>query len=607
MSLVVPQSIEDQLASFNATSDLFEVRAVADALQAARGALTAPSAEENKGAWAQVLAFNLMPTHGEASEWGTYFGPLASGTKADGSPFYSPDIADADVEIFEDWSKRASGLCHPVLKARYADLVWDFAQKLTGRGVSSDYAKLAADAYMAASQLPGRELMYAVKDAKRALSLAMSVKDHSRIGTVRAALLALHETAMTSGRRPLEVYDALISDRRTGLTASERARLVADLEGLLVRLSEPGGSEFEPHGTEDVASRLLKHYRREGSKPDAIRLHRLVGKTFEHFASLGDAMLASSVLQTSMDAYKAAGDREDAERVRRLMAEKVRAARDQMATFTHEVKVTAEDRERFLASVVVASGPETLMRVAGEFLLKRAQLEAQVEQQKESAPLLAMISQTVMGEDHVIATVGSVEDDPYGRVLRQALWHVDFSTTWLSWAMRHAIDVHKLGPDHFVAFANRGALFGDARLLREGVEAWLAGDHTKAIHVLIPQVEGALRELVGRHGHATTKPHPAFKTAQVAIGMGDIVYNKVAMASLGAVADNVALHFATIYADPRGLNLRNEFAHGLLSAEAMNEGMTLWIVHSLLLLGALVQPVEATQSEAAEAADTPEE
>lgn len=157
--------------------------------------------------------------------------------------------------------------------------------------------------------------------------------------------------------------------------------------------------------------------------------------------------------------------------------------------------------------------------------------------------------------------------------------------------MRHAIEVHKLTAAHFVAWANRGTLFGDGYLLSQGVEAWLAGDHTKAVHVLLPQVEAALRELIGRKGHATTKPHPVFKTAQVAIGMGDIIYNKGAMASLGALGDDVALHFAAIYADPRGMNLRNEFAHGLMPAEAMNEGTTLWIVHSLLLLGALAEPV----------------
>jgi lysyl-tRNA synthetase class 1 len=592
MSLAVPQSINEVLAAFDARPDTFETREVADALQAARDELTAPTADQNKGAWAEVLAFNLTPSHGEGSEWGTYFGPIGSWTKADGTPFYSPDIAEADAEILEHWKSRATSLKHPILQARYSDLVWDFARKLAGRGVSSDFAKLAIGAYIAASQDRARKLLYAIKDAQRALSLAISVKDHPRVDGARTGLLSLHTVAMKSGRRPLAVYDALVADRRTRLTAPERDGLVADLEALLVRLSDTDGTEFEPHGTQDVAERLLKHYGRAGSKPDAVRLHRIVANTFEHVATLGDAMLASAMLQTSMDAYKAAGDRDDAERVRRMMAVKVRESHDQMATFSHEIVITAEDRDKFLAAIVVASGPETLIHVAIEFLLRRARIEKAIQEQRESAPLLAMISQTIMGDDHVVATVGSIEDDPHGRLLRQALWQVNFWTNWLSWALKHAIEVHKLTAQHFVAWANRGALFGDGQLLRQGIEAWLAGDHTKAVHVLLPQIEAALRGLIGRQGHATTKPHPVFKTAQVAIGMGDIIYNKAAIASLGALGDDVALHFAAIYADPRGMNLRNKFAHGLMPADAMHEGTTLWIVHSLLLLGALAEPVQ---------------
>lgn len=439
---------------------------------------------------------------------------------------------------------------------------------------------------------------YAVRGHRRSVPPFGShgEKGKARVDGARHALLGLHAAAMQAGRRPLEVYDALVSDRRSRLDDVERAGLVSDLEGLLVRLADTKGDEFEPHATQDVAERLIKHYQRENNRAEIARLHRIVAKTFEHFASLGDAMLASGVLQTSMDAYKAAGDRDDAERVRRLMAEKVRAARDEMTTFKQEVEIKPEDREKFLASIVVEGGPETLVRIAVEFLLRRAQLEAEIQEQKENTPLLAMLNQTIMGEDHVVATVGSVEDDPYGRVLRHALWQVNFSTTWLSWAVRHAIEVHTLTAAHFAVWANRGGLFGDGQLLKQGVEAWLAGDHTKAVHVLIPQVEGALRELVGRMGHATTKPHPAFKTAQVAIGMGDIIYNKAAMAALGPHGDDVALHFAAVYADPRGMNLRNEFAHGLMRAEAMNEGTVLWIVHSLLLLGALAEPPKTATS-----------
>ena len=35
-------------------------------------------------------------------------------------------------------------------------------------------------------------------------------------------------------------------------------------------------------------------------------------------------------------------------------------------------------------------------------------------------------------------------------------------------------------------------------LVREGLAAWFAEDYVKAIHVLVPQVEAAVRELLSR-------------------------------------------------------------------------------------------------------------
>ena len=39
--------------------------------------------------------------------------------------------------------------------------------------------------------------------------------------------------------------------------------------------------------------------------------------------------------------------------------------------------------------------------------------------------------------------------------------------------------------------------------------------------------------------------------------------------------------------DPRGINLRNNIAHGLVRHELLNMGLANWVVHSLLLIAML--------------------
>lgn len=587
MAYRIPDSIDAVLVAFDQGASPIDLHDVSSALQKARGELQDPCDEENKGAWADVLAMALTPWPHQPSPWQTFFGPVMSGETADGTAVHRPDISGADADTIAQWKSRAETLQEPTLKARYADLVWDMSPAMTeSRRREAAFAAMAIDAYITSAGLADQELLTAFAQTRRALSLAIQIKDAGRVAAARAAILALHGKALAANQLWWESYDILVEQRNSGLTTDERDALVADLETALVRYAdEADPAIFNPHFVQRTAERLLKHYRREKLGAEEKRIHQIVARATEHHASLGDAMLASSVLNDSMEAYKKAGLVEEAERVRRLMAEKVREANGQMATIRQEVRISFEEVEAFQAAIVSDDPFETLARIAKEFLLRRSAIEEQVAAQEKAAPLMAMIPQMIMGEDHVVATVGSTDEDPYGRLLRHALFTVSLNSTWLGWAMEATMDRHRLHAGHLTAWANRAGLFGDGALLADGLHAWLEGDNVKAMHVLIPQIEHGLRALIGAAGRPTSKPHPKFKGAQVAVTMGDAIYSKETIAALGPRGEDLALHLATLYADPRGSNLRNELAHGLLGLDDIHDGVLLWIVHTLLLLG----------------------
>lgn len=91
--LIVPPVIQEVIANLDATQAALDAHTVKQALIQARNTLTNPTDAEKTGVWAEVLAFALSGNARRYSPWDTYFGPLASGTKKDGQPFYSPDIA----------------------------------------------------------------------------------------------------------------------------------------------------------------------------------------------------------------------------------------------------------------------------------------------------------------------------------------------------------------------------------------------------------------------------------------------------------------------------------------------------------------------------------
>jgi hypothetical protein len=125
-TLTVPASIEKIVQRYDAKDESFTEFGISGELNAARTALIDPSEPESLGDWAEVLAFALATGQHE-NPWNSYFGPMGSGTGAEGKTVYFPDIAGTPAVMVDHWAARARAVKHPFLKARYADLAWEMS------------------------------------------------------------------------------------------------------------------------------------------------------------------------------------------------------------------------------------------------------------------------------------------------------------------------------------------------------------------------------------------------------------------------------------------------------------------------------------------------
>jgi cell fate regulator YaaT (PSP1 superfamily) len=97
-------------------------------------------------------------------------------------------------------------------------------------------------------------------------------------------------------------------------------------------------------------------------------------------------MLAYVLLQESLDFYKQARLREEAEPIRFLMQEKIGQAHLQMKPVVTELKISKEDMDSFLAFVVTDDIGGTFVRLAAQFLPFRTEIEKRVQKMMEAAP-----------------------------------------------------------------------------------------------------------------------------------------------------------------------------------------------------------------------------
>lgn len=120
----------------------------------------------------------------------------------------------------------------------------------------------------------------------------------------------------------------------------------------------------------------------------------------------------------------------------------------------------------------------------------------------------------------------------------------------------------------------------------EGVCAYDDNDYTKTITVLIPQIEAMLRGLLKLLSIPVRK-RPGRRSEYGDLkNMNDILSEP---GVIDAIEEDLLFFIRIIFVDRRGWNLRNEFAHGTLPADAFHQGTASAVMMVLFLL-AMIGP-----------------
>jgi hypothetical protein len=218
MDLILPDRAKAVLDQYDNSNQGFHEHDLAQAT--AEGAMPADtlSSAEKRTVWAEISAFKFMPSTGmTGSIWETYFAPSMSGTRQDGTEVHSPDIKDIDAPIIAYWKTRSLEAHHPIMRARYSDLVWDLSRVVTGNHPGIAYAQLAIDAY---ADVISKKVYFneaqAEDFAQRVLALAIQINDKARIAKAKQVLFDLYALVGEIENRGLwwMLFDTVLCSKR---------------------------------------------------------------------------------------------------------------------------------------------------------------------------------------------------------------------------------------------------------------------------------------------------------------------------------------------------------------------------------------------------------
>ena len=246
-------------------------------------------------------------------------------------------------------------------------------------------------------------------------------------------------------------------------------------------------------------------------------------------------------------------------------------------------EISQEQIDEWLNWLVTDDAEESFATLTGHFLPQLDELRRQLEDIKKDYPLSQMFTATFVDHDgRAIAEIAP--DDAEAKLLRQVYQDIQFRSTFLQLGMDRLFEKHSVGPHELFARVIESPVWDERRhaILRRGIEACFANDPIVAIHILVVEIENAVRTVAAGLGVGRQKKNRmgGFDLKN----LGDFLADETVAAFF---TENVVTYLRVVLTDRRGWNLRNDTCHGILPATSFTQAALQRLLHIVLLLSAV--------------------
>lgn len=576
-------------ARFSALQEVNEANrygAFSALLQVARDYVAVGEKSLGDKAERQAVAFML---HTGRGSFPGHFQPMAEFTGGATNP---------PVEFFSDerlaqYAEEARRAPSPVHAARYADIAWEFSKRK-----DPAMARLAIDSYVAAAAVY-RQNLWGVEYSgalRRGLQLSTLLRDEERLGKLKDAFISELEwlDKEKDYRFAMDLAEALPLAKDLKISEDEKARVVRVLDNAVAHYASTqakredslgptkGPDEHLGRSCVETRSALLKDWKRPEADPKAAK--KLLAESYEREAKAAledkNALAAVLFLTNAEKLYGEAGLKAEQERLRIQIPQAGKQAEESFTTFEATVEIKREEMEQHVAALTASTLEKSLDKLAGSrnWVPSLAETRRRVAEQKEKYPIQFMISKTVLKDGHVMGQASKDEDLQTDAEIRDLCMAIQMSSMFRRRVFEHLQENQGLTAETLAARFEKWGVCGSESLalLRAGFTHYFNKEYVSAVHILTPQFEAILRQLLEAAGRPVSNP----QEGQFYI-LGTLL--KDPMLEEVAGTDRVTWYRLSL-ADPRGLNIRNDLTHGLLGVERMNNDTAELVIHLILSL-----------------------
>lgn len=540
--------------------------------------------KDSKGdSYYEGLAFEFGE-YPDGTGWGIFYGYQTSFTLTDGDIYSNINETDITEDAVHYWQKRITTSVNPLFKARFSGLVLDFGKKFGIRpdvnlintfinalilviegSYCSDFGiTKKVDILIKVTSGYTKDVSLRTKAAETILNYLTSYSKVQNIGIW--------------GR----VYSSIICSKLFTETQKDKATKIAEnnFEEIKNKLNNPWLLE-------DAATMLSDSYGKGDNR--ILPLLKDVEVAFKKVSEGVSGFQAQGWLQLVERLYRKYGYKDEADRILAEIASLGPKALKGMQVHSQTYKVPKKELDTFVEALHDKSLPGSALDNLALFLVPNEEIAVNyVKEAAKKEPLYYTASQQLIDDKgRPLSVVGAISNneeksDIAGHVVLAISRNLQFQAVLL----RYALSVlNKEGTFNIFTVEKEYKscpIFDRKRYetIDYAITQYFIGNHLVFAHLMTPQIENALRDMLEMTGVSSLKPQQGGKGNTLKT-LDAVLREPVLEQVMGHDSVN---YLRILLTDQRGWNLRNRICHGMMPIEGFNYTTSDRIMHAFLLL-----------------------
>lgn len=540
----------------------------------------------------EAMAFGFSGNN-DGNEWGTYYGPRFTYKRKDnGEEVYSPDIRDITEEMMAHWERRCLEVINPLLKTRYTGLVLEFKKKLFNK--EPDYKNIKLAHVQSLLEVVEKDYCQyetvAFDFAERALSLAIGFKNNELQEKAVDVYYNAHLQHSQEDMHPGvwgRIFQSLIKHRRF-FSRYEQTLVDEQLARYkrLYKLSmeEGGKTDNYVHVLCEQVELLADYYHSVGEIKKIEPYLDSILETIKVSVTARGGMWGQGMIQQLQRSYRKYGFDKKANQLFVELRDLGEMTLGELKTTEYTIPFDTERIKAFLSEALEGSSRDVLLYFLFQYLPRIEDEKKRLKDKAERSPLLDLVSTfTIDSSGNTISRVGVGPNADHQKLYFSMYENMRFTIPFMHLHVTRMKEEGKMTTESMMQLFEDSLLITEEHkeIVRRGLEAYMNEDYLVCCHLLVPQLEAAIRRLFALNGANIMRPKANPAEGNEYLSLDSLLGSDDA---LQFMKEDLANYLRNVLTDQYGWNIRNQVSHGLLGADNFNFGMADRVVHAFLML-----------------------